>query len=452
MPAAKSSYFISVLYKHVLFFTKQMFLNREYIHHQIYFYLLILIAVSLPFTVRLNSFFVILLAINWLIEGGYKLKFSRLQSNTLAKLSIGFYLFHIIGLAYTSDLQPGLSDVETKLSLFVFPLIISSTQLLTKQQFEYLLKWFVAACLLAITICFGHAFYQYFVNHTTEYFYYHALSGAIEIHAIYLAMYLNFSIGILIYFLSRRGNKMPVQHRLMYLAFILFFSIGIFFLASKIIIICFFLFCNVFVARLFFIKYGLVSSVAFTTLINISILILLLNIPYTKERFLVEKDLNFDFMEKNEYDREYSGLVLRVVLWKFTVDILNAQQGWILGVGTGDGQHLLDQSYRTHGMYTGNINFNDHGYLGYNTHNQYVQFLLSLGILGLLYFLLILGLSSIQAIQHKNYLYLYFLLLFALSAVSEANLCTQKGVVFYAFFHSLFAANYVRSESGFQVY
>ncbi|QHT68846.1 hypothetical protein GXP67_20435 [Rhodocytophaga rosea] len=420
--------------------------NRTNLHQQILFYLLVLITVTLPFTVRINSFFIILLATNWVLEGSFKSKFIRLKSSKLALLSIGFYIYHLIGLTYTDDLQSGFSDIETKLSLFLFPMVIGSSPPLSRKKLDILLKGFIAACIVAILICFGYAFYQYFINHTTTYFYYHELSRTIRIHAIYLAMYLNFSIGIIIYFLSRDWNRIYTIHKLLYIAIIVFFSVGIFFLASKIIIICFFIFCNVFIARLVFLKRGLATAIILTALINIVIFALLLSIPYTKERFLVEKDLNFDFIEKNEYDREYSGFVLRVVLWKFSADILNAQQGWIAGVGTGDGQKFLDQRYRDHGMYTGNINFNDRGYLGYNTHNQYMQFLLSLGIIGILYFIVILCLSTAQAIQHKNYLYLYFLLLFAISAVSEANLCTQKGVVFYALFHTLFVASYQKSQ------
>lgn len=157
------------------------------------------------------------------------------------------------------------------------------------------------------------------------------------------------------------------------------------------------------------------------------------------DRFADSWHSEFNFIKENNYDIYYTGVTLRVVMIKFTIEILNTTQSWIFGVGTGDGQGYLDRTYIKYGLYTGNPNFNDRGYLGYNAHNQYFQYLLSLGIIGLLTYIVNLLVPVILAIRHLNYLYLFFLLLFAAGSITESNLCTQKGVVFFAFFNSMFA-------------
>lgn len=415
-----------------------MIKDKTRLLEKLFFFCLLVTVVTLPFATLFNSYCIIALAVSWLLQGNFKEKLAKLLNNKLALAYIGFYLFHIIGLAYTTNLKAGSSDVETKLGLLVFPLILSTCHPLKRKEIEAILKWFAAACTLAISVCFAHAFYQYIINHTTEYFYYHQLGSAIKIHAVYLAMYLNFGIAITVYTLAARWKTSTFVSKALSFVLIAFLFTGVIFLSSKIIILSIFIISNIFLARLFYVRKGLPFTLTVILLLNITGIAFLASIPYTRERLLNEINFNFDFIKKNEYDRAYTGLTLRVVMWKFSIDILNAEKQWLFGVGTGDGQDFLDRSYREHHMYMGNIYLNDTGHSGYNTHNQYIQFLLSLGIAGLIYFLVLLYMSVALAFRNKNYLYLYFLFLFAISATTESNLCTQKGVVFFALFNSLF--------------
>ena len=56
-----------------------MQLTRKQIHEQVYFYTLILIAVSLPLSIYTTSMFQIILAINWLAEGRFREKWKRFK-------------------------------------------------------------------------------------------------------------------------------------------------------------------------------------------------------------------------------------------------------------------------------------------------------------------------------------------------------------------------------------
>ena len=75
----------------------------------------------------------------------------------------------------------------------------------------------------------------------------------------------------------------------------------------------------------------------------------------------------------------------------------------------------------------------------YNTHNQYFDITLSLGILGILIFVLMLAYPMYLSIIQRNHVYLFFLIFISLCFFSENLLSRQYGVIFFAFFHSLFA-------------
>jgi hypothetical protein len=415
-----------------------MSLTRNQVHHQIFYYLLLLIIVTLPFAILINSFLIILFALNWILEGNFKKKIKSVVDNKLALAFIGFYFLHLIGLLYTNHLQSGLSDIETKLSLLVFPLILSSSAPLSGKQYRTILAGFAISCTFAVSICFAYALYQYFFFQTTTYFYYHDLSGIIGIHAVYLAMYVNFAIGIIIYFVNRYWRKLQQAHILLISLWIGVLFAAVLFLSSKTVILSVFIFANIFLVRLLYIKQGNKLGLVYALIINLLFIVLLYNIPYTRARFEDSIYSNLDFIKDKNYDIVHTGLSIRLTLLKFCADILHQEQAWLAGVGTGDGQAFLDSMYKKHQMYTGNIHLNDRGFLGYNAHNQYFQFLLSLGLLGLLYFIFLICSSTVMLSKQRNYLALFFLLSFCIAAVTESNLCTQKGVVYFAFFTSLF--------------
>jgi O-antigen ligase len=70
------------------------------------------------------------------------------------------------------------------------------------------------------------------------------------------------------------------------------------------------------------------------------------------------------------------------------------------------------------------------------------------GILGLLILIGSLIVPAVAANRNQNYLYLAFLLFFSLCFLTESVLNSQKGVVFFAFFNSLFAFHLLKRQEG----
>jgi O-antigen ligase len=145
------------------------------------------------------------------------------------------------------------------------------------------------------------------------------------------------------------------------------------------------------------------------------------------------------YIKQGNYDFYYTGVSLRIAIWKVCTDILREKRAWLWGVGTGDGQMLLDEKYRAYGFYTGNAAYNDTGVMGFNAHNQYMEFLLCVGLAGLAAFLALLVGSGRAAMQSGQYPLAALLVLLAVSCLTESMFCRQKGVVFFMLFYCLYA-------------
>ncbi len=122
--------------------------------------LAVAIAFCLPIA-RLTAVFIALMFLNWLIEDDFKSKFSTLLKNKLA-LSFSFlYILHLVGLAYTSNLDSGLFDLQVKASILLFPLVLS-TRPFDAVQLHKIIRALVLGAIVSSLIMLFRALYLYF--------------------------------------------------------------------------------------------------------------------------------------------------------------------------------------------------------------------------------------------------------------------------------------------------
>ncbi len=119
-----------------------MQLTRKQIHEQVYFYTLILIAISLPLSIFTTSVFQIVLLINWLVEGQFREKWDRFKGNKALWIFLTLFLVHAIGLFWSADVAYSLKDIRVKLPLILLPLIVATSFPLVKQQLHRILYLF----------------------------------------------------------------------------------------------------------------------------------------------------------------------------------------------------------------------------------------------------------------------------------------------------------------------
>ncbi|TAH40327.1 MAG: O-antigen ligase domain-containing protein [Bacteroidetes bacterium] len=106
---------------------------------------LMMLVAGLPLSLFLTSLSQFFIIGSFFIEGSIAKKFKKFLSNPSAVLITSLWLLHLLGLAWTDDLQEGFKDLRIKLPLLILPLVLSGSEPLSKKQFQCLLSVFIAA-------------------------------------------------------------------------------------------------------------------------------------------------------------------------------------------------------------------------------------------------------------------------------------------------------------------
>ena len=375
----------------------------------------ILFCVSLPLSLQLNNLSIGLIVLGWLIEGDLREKIKTIPGSFLF-LPIGFYLLHVVGLLYSTNITYGLKDLETKAAILLLPLTLGTTQLIDRNIIRLILKVFILTNLTVCLYCLALASIKFVETGVTNYFYYHSLTEGIDLHAIYFAVYLGFSILIILYFNYLQSDLFNKWISLLLMFFFMVYiallsALNVMFILP--LLMLFILSKRLLHNRSIFFR-ALIFASAFVAFILVAYAL-----PYTRMKLH-----NLGRLEYSMGDQDYKWGSLSIRLAKWECGWAVVQKNWMLGVGTGDGQAALMESYREKGFSEGLRN-------NYNTHNQYLETWIMLGLPGLILLLLMLW------PWHRDALWVCFLILIFISFLTENMLDTQKGVVFFSFFYAL---------------
>ena len=413
--------------------------KRQKIHNQVFYYGLVLVAITLPFSLLANSLSMMIVVLNWIAEGNYSQKIKSIKNNFLFFLFILFYFLYIMGMFYTTNMRDGLFELQKKIPLLVFPVILATSCKLSLTRIENIMKLFFCSILTASLICLGYAAYRTNIFKTYDQpdwlsFSYKDLTAVIRIQHTYLALYVSFSIFILFYFLIKNYSYYNWLKKICSFFLVFYFTIFLFLLASRITIAALIIISFSGIIYWFYKKHKLFKGFLVLSIISLSLITIIFQLPFMKERFLFTLGIEQKTVLINQYgDGKNVTPEMRPFVWQCAWN--GIRSNWFLGVGTGDVQETLQAQYK-------NINLNEAYNAEYNAHNQYIETWLGLGIIGLLSLLACMVAPIILAFRQMNYIYLSFILLFFICCFTESLLCRQQGVVFYALFNSVFAFHY----------
>jgi O-antigen ligase len=242
----------------------------------------------------------------------------------------------------------------------------------------------------------------------------------IDIHPSFLSMYLSFSTIFILVFLQSKPKKKEKVLSIIILLLICIFQIW---LNSRAGLIGFV------VVLIFFFFYHSKKQLQ-NLLLIIGFIVLLLSVPYTRERFIFAPLRALQIAgEVNAKDPNAWPISFRFQILDCSVSLLNNNR-WIFGYGTGDFRDKINQCFIE----------KEYGWIvarDLDAHNEYFSQLHRHGIAGLALFICCLVVPLRLAFKRKITLYIAFLLLIIISAIPETLLSSQKGVVFYALFNSL---------------
>ncbi len=183
------------------------------IHRYIFLFALALIASSLPLSRYTLSVGIIMLAINWLIEGRWDQKTQIIAKHKSLLAFLLIYATYLGGMIHTSNMSYGWQELQQKLPLLFFPLVFSTSDELSKKETFILSMLFCAAVIIG-------SFYSTFLF-ISNYWYGGSNVRSISpfISHIRFALMVNLSIFISGYYFFRKPTFLTSKYR-----FVLLFS------------------------------------------------------------------------------------------------------------------------------------------------------------------------------------------------------------------------------------
>ncbi len=375
------------------------------------------IAFLMPFMPKILPAIIGITFICWIIEIFISDNRPRLHFQKSAYLFFGFYLLHVIGLLWSSNLEYGIFDLQIKLSLVVFPLMLLTGSFPQNAGFATIVRFFNSGCVTAVIIVLIRAITR--VNELgPEAFFYKDLSWFL--HPAYFSMYLGLSLSfILTRFITQRTAKITITDTFQVL--ILTFTImllsskaGIFVLLFIVILLVMYMLRTKPVLRLNL----LIASV---------FLIISTSLIFSKSIYGRLLEMGKSMTEAGTAKMAESSAV-RLMAWKAALNVIASNP--ISGTGTGDVKDELMKEYlagKYELLYQQRV----------NAHNQFLQTTATLGIPGLILFAGIIMALMAKLYRNRDLVVMCFLIIVIVNAMVESFLEVQAGVIFFTFFYGV---------------
>lgn len=398
------------------------------------FYLLCLFIISLPFSINFSNILFVCFAVSAVFRRRYFKDFLAVYRTSLFLLFTGFYIIHIIGIAYSSNLPTGFFILEKELAIIVFPLVLLPLfRYFGKKEIDFALNSYLIGLLIAII----WLYYKFYTLSNTSpsislnTFFRELAYEYVQLHPSYLCMYLAFGVFISI---QKIQESFPYYLKLFYGLIALLFAGNMPLTGARLPLIAFLIILPVYlVLFLNSNKSKIILIIVFLILLPF-LTIKLMEVPTLKSRI---EEIKMTELSP-PMGIHFNSINLRVAQILCSKSIIS--ENWMFGVGTGDVQDKLNECYKENGW--SNALYER----GYNAHNQYIQTWLTLGIPGIVFlFTLIMYLGYIS-VKVKNNLFLVFILLFAFCCLTESMLEKNKGVMFFTCFSTLLSLQYFRKK------
>lgn len=337
-------------------------------------------------------------------------------------LSIGFFLMYVASVLYSSNAHEANFNIEKKMSLFIFPVIMYITPRISVSAFNRVLQTFVLSVIASCTVALLISLSEYVRLKNTEVFYYHELSSNTGMHAGYLAMYLCFAISFLLF---QQGNGLGLfKRKILWIGALVLLSIYVLMLSSRLQIGIMCMIYIVYALKIGKLGASVPKAIGYSFVLGVFLLCLVLLFPKNRERF--KEAINYN----NEYalSKKWGEGQMRKLIWTSAFEII--AQNPLIGVGVGDVQDELDRVYKKNDF----ISLTYFSNTRFNAHNQLLETALAIGSCGIIVFLTLLVRMVRQGIKQNNTMLLAFICIFVLSSITESILERQNGIVFYSFF------------------
>jgi O-antigen ligase len=375
----------------------------------------------------LNSILCISLGVYWLIfaHKSFRVKTREFR---LVLLLISLYLVFVIGIFYTANLRVGGFRLQQQMAILLFPVALGCSKVLNPKMVRILLTHFLLATILTalLGITVGLALHHHTLGDALK-------EGHAFLHPDSYPYIMGLNCLLSLAVLAEKQYLLRFNHKSLTISVIVFLSVYLLLLNVRLISACWLIMLVYYIYRL---VPGwtarLLISLAFICLVTLAFF----EIPFLRGKWDELKNYPGQGVISLDKDaslgKSWGGTSIRMALWACSEDLIERHP--LTGVGTGDVQDSLQQAYENRKFYFASR------YNRYNIHNQYLHMLLGFGVGGLVVLLacmitpvVLLGKDPFFRIR------IVFLLLFFLICMTEVILDTNKGIIWYSFFNSIFA-------------
>ncbi len=352
------------------------------------------------------------------LQHGIRLCFRDLVIPALFFILFGTYIFSEQMFTGT---WPDWYLAERKLGLLAIPVIMLLIPLNSAILRKYALQALAVAISFAGVVMLTESGIKFAQSGDWQVFTYHELASPWPAGAVYLSLFTAVLITMMIRtpddFFPGKANTILM----------LYFVALLLLCASKLFIS---LTLPVALYTIFRYQLNLVTArPAVSALVMAAILVL--SYPFLQRMSVLLKP-ELELITQAQYDAstELNGVNLRLIQWRFGLEILRDHNAWISGTGMSERQKLLDARYSEAGLYTGTGIAGDTGFLGYNYHNQWLETTVGSGLPALGVLLLIVVLRFV--FHSHNSLFPFIPVLFLLGFfLTESVLERQTGLIFF---------------------
>jgi len=387
---------------------------------------------TLPLSMKANGASLVLFSLAAVVHAFYYRPAPDRKQKIMAGLFILFFAWHALSLLFDPETYTAWKSLERKFSLALIPIMM----ILVSGTREDLGKWAIRGFFAGLLFTGAHmlllALMSMIAGQPAGSFTYHEFTGPYSLGAIYYSLYLS----VAIYYLAfHKPERIIEKFRI---PFGIFFLVLLLFCASKLFIV---LTLPAIIWMMFRVipeqkglKRIILPAIVLITLIAGSIPF------YNRISELKNTDLDVVSLDSYRYDTPLNGLTFRMILWRFAGEIMQDENAWLTGTGIGSRQDVLNSYYIKYGIYTGNPDLGDTGYLGYNFHNQYMEVLVGTGIPGLMILLAIVAAIFFKG-RHQLFFPLMVYLIIVLFLITESMLERQTGIVLFCLLWTMRADN-----------
>lgn len=359
-------------------------------------------------------------------------KNKKINWSYLLRMSIPYAII-VFGVFYSNNLDKAFFNIQTGVSLFLYPLLFSLIPLKSLHNIE--IRKINNAFIISTLIFSLSVFLYFFVieDNSWKFLIQHYISlidkhiyTKYQIHSIYLSLLVTLSVILSLGEIIKSKNKFSI---FLYIVSIIYCLLLLAIMNKRASIIL------VFFSSLLFLLKLKNANIKRTVIIFFFILTgffigLIINLPrFNENSFLELKKI------EESINNPKTSIGTRVVLNKASFKIFKDYP--IFGVGTGDDKQILSKV---------SANLSNGRVTNYNSHNQFNSYLIKTGLLGFSFFLFYWVFLIKTALNSKDIIFICILFIFFGNMLIENILEREAGVLVFSFFISYFTRTYYKNE------